>query len=217
MGSQLTGESVAPIAVEIDYREGQRATGVAWVPGDSGLLFLHSPGDPAASDAWGAWPDHLAQLGYAALAIDLPEGGNDPDETTHVVGCTLDWLRCQGARRIFILAAERAVAILKTEMADAFVLVAPETAGFDPAKLGTVPKLIVAGSADTKQFDEVQRFARQCRGWTLLSSFVVENTLPALLGGRSAPQIGAQIAEFLQEYRVPDKRLASNPRIRRTD
>jgi hypothetical protein len=112
---------------------------------------------------------------------------------------------------VFIVAAGETVTLLDGTMADGFVLIAPRSETLDPLLLGVAPKLILAGSANESAFATVERFARGCRGWSLLSTFATENTKGALLGGRHALQIGSQIAGFLQEYRAPSSRRLRSP------
>ncbi|MEZ4665790.1 MAG: hypothetical protein R2835_03990 [Thermomicrobiales bacterium] len=101
-------------------------------------------------------------------------------------------------------------------MADAFVLIAPRGVTLDAARLGFVPKLIFAGSAETESYAQAERFARACHGWSLLSTFAAKNEMPALMNGVFAPQIGSQIAGFLQEHRSampePSRTVRRNPR-----
>lgn len=195
MGRKLTEAKPQPVAIPV--AGGDPITGIVWLPGDASILLLHDRGPDASADAWGAWPDRLAELGYAALAIDLPDTVSKDDIRT-----AIGFLRARVDGKLFALVAGERVGMMDAEMADGFVLVAPRGEALDSAALGIVPKLIVAGSADEREYPEVERFARACRGWSLLSTYATENTVASLLGGRHALQIGSQIAGFLQEFRT---------------
>jgi len=186
-------------------------TGIAWFPGDAGLLFLHDVSGENDADAWGNWPDRFGVLGYAALSVDLPV-----DASSRTIAGVVNWYKQLGSARLFIIAAGETVALLDASMADAFVLVAPRGVNLDSARLGFAPKLIIAGSAETESFAQAERYARACRGWSLLSTFAAKNEMPALMNGVFAPQIGSQIASFLQEHRSampgPSRTVRRNPR-----
>jgi hypothetical protein len=173
-------------------------TGIGWFPGDAALLFLHDLEGEASADSWESWPDRFAQVGYAVLAVDLPEKVS----SIHIRGASVE-IRRQVGGRVFIVAAGETVTLLDETMADGFVLIAPRGGALDPLALGVTPKLILAGTANASDFATAERFARRCRGWALLSTFAAENSMAALLGGRHALQIGSQIAGFLQEFRAP--------------
>jgi hypothetical protein len=173
-------------------------TGIGWFPGDAGVLLLHDREADASADSWGGWADWFAQLGYAVLAVDLPENAS----AKHVQAAIAE-LRTRVGGKAFIVAAGETVALLDGSMADGFVLIAPRGEALDPLAMGAAPKLILAGTQDGSAFAIVERFARGCRGWSLLSAFVTENTMAALFDGRHALQVGSQIAGFLQEYRRP--------------
>ena len=197
LGRKLSRSISSPEPVTIPVEDGENITGIAWFPGEAGILFVHDRQADASADSWGTWPDRFAQLGYAVLAVDMPEHAS-PRQIEAAGG----FLRSKGASRLFIIAAGESVEELDAAMADGFVLIAPSGELLDPVALGVTPKLIVAGSAVDTEFSVVEQFARACRGWSVLSTFVTENTMAALLEGRHALQIGSQIAEFLQEYRT---------------
>lgn len=209
LGRQLTAAD--PIAVQIPASNGSILTGIAWVPGDAGLLFLHDVGGEDDADAWGDWPDRFAALGYAVLSVDLPV-----DTSPNTIARVVDWFLGQQPGRLFIVAAGETAGLLEAAMADAFVLIAPRGVTRDAARLGFVPKLIIAGSAEAESYAQAERFARACRGWSPLSTFAEKNEMPALINGVIARQIGSQIASFLQEHRSampgPSRTVRRNPR-----
>jgi hypothetical protein len=172
-------------------------TGILWLPGDASILLLHDRGADASLDSWGAWPERLAALGYAVLAVDLPD-----DASTEDIRAVATYLRTLVNGKLFIIAAGERAEMLDSVMADGLVMIAPRGDALDPTALGFVPKLIVAGSADDREYPTVERFARACRGWSLLSTYATENTPEALLEGRHALQVGSQFAGFLQEFRT---------------
>jgi hypothetical protein len=154
-------------------------------------------------------------LGYAVLAIDLPEAAS-----ARHIAAALSVLRDSRSGKVFIVAAGETVMLLQESMADGFVLIAPRGDALDPLALGVVPKLILAGTANESEFAIVERFARGSRGWSLLSTFATENSIGALLDGQHALQVGSQIAGFLQEYRAPSRSQRSSiarPRPKQSD
>ena len=198
MGRKLSKFSPHPEPVAIPVNGHEAVTGIAWLSGDAGILFLHDPGADTSADSWGAWPDRFAELGYAVLAIDLPEA-----VSARHIEAALSVLRESDPGKVFVVAAGETVTLLQEAMADGFVLIAPRGDPLDPLAMGVAPKLILAGTANESEFAIVERFARRCRGWSLLSTFATENSIAALLDGRHALQAGSQIAGFLQEYRTP--------------
>ena len=198
MGRKLSESRIDPRPVAIPIAGGELVTGIEWWTADAAILFLHDSHDELGLDSWGAWPDRFAGLGYAVLVIDLP-----PGHAQEAARSALEYIAAKGAPRRFVIAAGDTVGLLDEQSGDAFVLIAPGPSAIDPGSLGFTPKLIVAGSGDLDAYEPVEAFARNCRGWSLLSTFAVENSVPALMNYRHAQQIGSQIAGFLQEYRAP--------------
>ena len=198
MGRKLSDARPEPRPVAIPIAGGGIVTGIEWRASDAAILFLHDTEDELGLDSWGAWPDRFAELGYAVLVVDFP-----PDRAQEAVTASVRYLEARGAPRRFIIAAGDAFRLLDETSGDALVLIAPRTENRNPLALGITPKLILAGSLERDEYCPVEAYARACCGWSLLSTFAVENTLAALLEGRHAVQIGSQIAEFLQEYRLP--------------
>lgn len=198
MGRQLSDIRPGPRPVAIPLAGGDIVTGIEWRTSDAAILFLHDTEDELALDSWGAWPDRFAEMGYSVLVVDLP-----PDRAQDAVTACLSYLTAQEAPRRFVVAAGDALRFLDASAADAFVLVAPRPVGLEPLALGTAPKLILAGSLDREEFRLVEVYARACRGWAVLSTYAMENTMGALMEGRHAVQVGSQVAGFLQEYRSP--------------
>ena len=207
MGRKLSDVRPEPRPIAIPIAGGEIVTGIEWRTSDAAILFLHDSEDELGLDSWGAWPDRFAELGYAVLVVDYP-----PDRAQEAASASIQYLEARGAPRRFIIAAGDALKFLDEASGDALVLIAPRTGGSDPLVLGITPKLILGGSLEPEEYRPVEAYARACRGWSLLSTFVTKNTLAALLEGRHAVQIGSQIAEFLQEYRTP----RSSPKTGRT-
>lgn len=196
LGGQLSEKRPDPRPIAIPIAGGELVTGIEWRISDAAILFLHDSDDELGLDTWRAWPDRFAELGYYVVVVDLL-----PDRPQESVTAALGYLAAQEASRRFIVAAGNAAQFLEEKSADAFVLVGPRVGNSDPITLGITPKLILAGTDDPVIYGAVERFARGCRGWSLLSTFVTDNSVDALLEGRHALQVGSQIASFLQEYR----------------
>ena len=203
MGCELSSYPPEPAAVEIGYGNGGLVAGIAWLPGNDAILFIHGGSPDASSDDWRDLPERFAVLGYGALAVDLPGFGGSPGSRnvsgSAAVAAAVDFLRESGAARIFALIAGESLEQIQGQTLDALVLMAPKGPG-GPSLAGTIPKLILAGSAAQDQLAAIKEFAQACRGWTLLSTFACENTLDALLNSRHANQILVQAASFLHDY-----------------
>lgn len=214
MGSQLN--ETRPVAQPVEIAIGRDAlVGATWEGGQAAVLLLHDPTEDCSLDSWGILPELLASAGFSVLAIDLPGFGGSPalacGGLADGAAAAFEWLRSQQMGPLLAVAAGRALETVRSADVDALVLVAPVDRSPSPEALGTVPKLLIVGSRDPQTLTQARSLAQKCRGWTLLSTFAVENKMEALILGRSGQQICTQVVAFLNDYRTRSSSERSEP------
>jgi hypothetical protein len=126
----------------------------------------------------------------------------------------VDRARRQHAIRVFLVGAGASVpGALEVAAAggiDALVALSPpdipgDRDAVDGAAVA-LPKLVLVGAHRERDLLAAQRFSRRCRGWTVLSTLPTCKQGTDLLAGPWGRQASEQIATFLRDYQVFNRR-----------
>jgi pimeloyl-ACP methyl ester carboxylesterase len=138
------------------------------------------------------------------VAVDLPGHGLSddpwiPERAEDLLSEIVSAARGDGGRCFVIAIGE--IATLASRLAvDALVAISPEAADRD---MSAAPCLIFVGGADPDAAIAADRFFRNRRGWSVVSSFGVPENDAALLTGPWSTHLAEQTITFLCDYRTP--------------
>ena len=176
-GSQTAGDSFEAVRFTTDDRVELR--GRVWSEGRIGIVLAHGFSQHIAQDAWDAFADYLAGLGYGVLTFDFrgfcdhdgcSEGSVELEENWRDLAPAVEYLRSRGSERIFIVAASmggiaafRAADEAELDLAGIVSLATPQYPSIyydvepvendvTPERLQRIaaPKLFIAGANDVQ-------------------------------------------------------------------
>jgi pimeloyl-ACP methyl ester carboxylesterase len=137
-------------------------------------------------------------------------GSDYPDSMTEVAPDT---------NRRFIIAAGvsaiSALALASELQLSGLISLTPEaaSAGWNPARSPTVPKLFVAGSMAGNDLETARRLSAICGGWSVVTALPVTARGTALLASTWGEHLAEEIVAFLRDCRRPAQR---SKRVTRT-
>lgn len=208
-------------ALEIPSPTGQVLRGQQCGGGVNLAILVHAPGGDL--DRWGNFPLRLADSDLAVVSFDLPGHGLSddpwkPDLLSGSIQAVVDWGRSQHATRVFLVATEASVLgalqVSAEGGVDALVALSPPDIPDDPdlvdGRAAALPKLLLVGAGRERDLLAAQRFSRRCIGWTVLSTLPTSKQGTDLLAGPWGRQAAEQIAFFLRDYRVFNRRSGAS-------
>lgn len=190
-------------AVEIPTPDDLMLRGELRRSGPDWVVLVHAPGEDI--DAWLSLPDRVASQGISTLAVDLRgHGGSDGAAelaaTNGDIRAVITFVRCQGAKRVYVGAAGASVApaLAAAESGRCEGLFALAPTGDQPNV--KVPRLAVVGSRDAEQ-EAAGSALVAGPGWAVVARIPVDARACGLLRTTWGNNVENYVLAFLRDQR----------------
>jgi pimeloyl-ACP methyl ester carboxylesterase len=175
-------------------------------------VLVHDIGEEHDLDDWADVLEILNEYGYTVIAMDLPGHGSSDNDYSERSGAesldlALRYAKERTGHTAAIIMAGRAIHLMRQlpvssrDIRALVVLSPPDDASVE----GEYPKLVFVGATDENARAAADRFLRESRGWTLVSSFGTSVQGHQLLQTPHGKTIIRQILAFLADYAVPPR------------
>lgn len=190
-------------AVEILTQDGLMLRGELRRRGPDWVVLVHAPGEDI--DAWLSLPQRVASRGMSTLTVDLrghggSDGAAEPAATNGDIRAVIAFVRCQGAKRVFVGAAGASVApaltAAESDRCEGFFALAPT--GDQPDV--RVPRFAVVGSRDPEQEAAGSAFVAGT-GWAVVARIPVDARGCELLRTTWGSNVDDYVLAFLRDRR----------------
>jgi pimeloyl-ACP methyl ester carboxylesterase len=175
-------------------------------------VLVHDIGDECDLDDWADVLEILNEYGYTVIAMDLPGHGLSDgvylDQSgAEALDLALWYAKERTGHTAALVIAGRAIGLMRQlpagppDIRALVVLSPPDGASVE----GVYPKLVFVGATDEGARVAADRFLRESRGWTLVSSFGTSAQGHQLLKSPHGKTIIRQLLAFLADYAVPPR------------